>query len=480
MYDSAKVIETAVDHAPLIERAFSFIPRELDYVIEDIRGEIPSFVRGSYYLNGPGRFSRGDVQYRHWLDGDGMVYALHFDDNNVRFVNRFVRSKKFVAEESEKNAIFRTFGTAFDGDSLKRGLMIEPPVNVSVYPFAGKLLAFGEQGLPYQLDLHSLETLGQFDFGGSLNDISPFAAHPKIDPQTGEMFNFGISFSAQEPFLNLYRFDKQAQPIYRQRLKLDYAASLHDFGLSENYAIFYVHPYILDMQALSRGGKTLQESLSWQPALNSYLLIAGRETGEIECALPVGNRYCLHFINCFEADGLLNVDLLELERPVYDQYQPLSEMFANVSRGVPRCFRIDMRQRELIDSIALDYANAPDFPSVAPTNFMRSYTDFWMLGISAAGKSGRKFFDQLVHANWSGRAFDVYTAPPNCYLGGEPVFIPDTDANEKGLVICQLFEAENLNSSFLLFDANDIAKGAVAKLNLKEPIPFGFHASFIG
>ena len=351
-----------------------------------------------------------------------MISALHFDDHGVRFVNRFVRSKKFVSEEAEKRAIFRTFGTTFDGDQLKRGLMIEPPVNVSVYPFAGKLLAFGEQGLPYQLDSHSLETLGQFDFGGTINDISPFAAHPKIDPQTGEMFNFGISFSAREPFLNLYRFDKQAQLIYRQRLRLDYAASLHDFGLSENHAIFYVSPYILDMQSLARDGKPLMESLEWQPALNSSLMIAGRETGELECTLNVGNRYCLHFINCFEENGLLNVDVIELERPVYEEYQPLTEMFANVSQGCPVRFVIDVGKRELIEKISLDYVKAPDFPSVAPQNFMRSYTDFWMLGISTAGRSGRKFFDQLVHANWQTGAIEIYTSSAALLSGRRTCF----------------------------------------------------------
>ncbi len=477
MYDRAAVAENP-DFAPLIERAFSFIPRELDYVIEDIEGEIPSFVRGSYYLNGPARFVRGDVRYDHWLDGDGMIYAIHFDDDEVRFVNRFVRSKKFVAEETGGRAVFRAFGTSFEGDSLKRGLMTESPVNVSVYPFNGKILAFGEQGMPYQLDPRTLETTGQFDFGGAVNDITPFAAHPKIDPRTGEMFNFGISFSVREPLLNLYRFDKNARLIYRSRFSLDFAASLHDFGLSENYAVFYVSPYILDMQLLAREGKTLQESLVWQPSLGSRLLVAERETGKLVCTLPVGSRYCLHFINCFETDGFLNVDLLELERPVYEEYQPVSAMFTNVYKDFPARYVIDPQREKVIDSVLLDYGNAPDFPSVAPQNFTREYSDFWMLGMSNAGKRGRKFFDQLVHADWSGNKLDVYTTPPNRYLGGEPVFVPDPGAKNRGVVICQIFDAEKSATAFALFDANAVEAGPIALLKLIEPISLGFHGSF--
>jgi len=63
------------DYAPLLERAFSLDPCEQGYDVEAITGEIPDFVQGTYYLNGPARFGRAGLQYRHWLDGDGMVCA---------------------------------------------------------------------------------------------------------------------------------------------------------------------------------------------------------------------------------------------------------------------------------------------------------------------------------------------------------------------------------------------------------------------
>src|SRR3989442_1163356 len=182
------------DYAPLIERAFSLEPREQSYILEEIEGEVPEFIRGYYYLNGPARFSRAGLRYRHWLDGDGMVCSLRFDNGRVRFTNRFVRSAKLVAEEEADRPLFRAFGTAFDSDRLKRGVMLESPVNVSVYPYRETLLAFGEQGLPMELDPVTLESRGEFNFSGRLNDMTPFAAHPKFDHATGEMFNFGVAF----------------------------------------------------------------------------------------------------------------------------------------------------------------------------------------------------------------------------------------------------------------------------------------------
>ncbi|HEU4388553.1 MAG TPA: carotenoid oxygenase family protein [Blastocatellia bacterium] len=179
------------NYAPLIERAFTLNPAAQSYTIEEIEGRAPAFLRGTYFLNGPARFEYNGFKYRHWPDGDGMVCALCLDHEGIRFTNRFTRSNKFVAEEEAGQPLFRTFGTAFEGDQLKRSIMLESPVNVSVYPCFGRLLAFGEQGLPWELDPLTLETRGPFTFGGAINEVTPFSAHPKFD--RGEMVNFGVA-----------------------------------------------------------------------------------------------------------------------------------------------------------------------------------------------------------------------------------------------------------------------------------------------
>jgi all-trans-8'-apo-beta-carotenal 15,15'-oxygenase len=467
------------DFAPLIERAFSLHLREQSYLVKEIDGEVPDFIRGTYYLNGPAKFSRAGLTYRHWLDGDGMVCALQFERGRVHFTNRFVRSAKFVAEEEAGRPLFRAFGTAFDSDQLKRGIALESPVNVSVYPYDGSLLAFGEQGLPWELDPVTLETQGTFNFGGHLNDVSPFAAHPKFDYATGEMFNFGVAFSVSEPYLNIYRFDSQANLLYRKRLRLDYACSVHDFSLSPSYAVLYLSPYILNMEALVRDGRTLMDALSWKPERGSCLVVVSRETGEQVALIPIGQRYCLHLINCFENGNWLTVDVLELDQPIYDQYQNVPQLFTDVSEGQPVRFVVDMESHELIKRATIDYQLAPDFPSFDPRLCAQPYQNFWMLGISATGLRGRKFFDQLVRANWEDtKVCDVYQAPPLHYIGGEPIFIGDPNNERAGVVICQIFDAKRAMSAFAIFDAFNMTFGPLATLRLKEPIHFGFHASF--
>ena len=468
------------DFSPGIEGVFPNEFQECDCIVETTGQKLPDFVRGDYYLNGPARFGLGDVSYTHWLDGDGMVSLLHFGKDGINFRSRYVRSRKFSEEQQAGRPLFRAFGTSFAGSRLNRvNNGLESPANVSVYPFDSRLLVLGEQGVPWELDPETLETRGQFTFNGRLNDASPFAAHPKFDAESGEMFNFGVFFSSQTPRLYLYCFGAEGLR-YRKSISLEFPCSVHDFSLSKNFAVFYLSPYVLDIAGVLQEGRTVMDSLRWNPQLGSKLVVVGRRTGDVVASIPISNRYCLHLVNSFEEENRLIVDVLEFEEPLYGHYQPVPSLFDSVSPGGPVRFVVDLVSHELVERRALSYSKAPDFPAINPQRAMRSYEDFWMLGMSPTGVRGRKFFDQLVHANWNqDTVSDIYQSPPLKYLGGEPVLIAEPGSNpDQGIVVCQEFDAAQRQSSFLLFNACAVAEGPIARIPLQQPLYLGFHASF--
>jgi all-trans-8'-apo-beta-carotenal 15,15'-oxygenase len=465
-----------LDHAPGLDAAFERTPAERRGPVREIEGTVPAFLRGTYYLNGPARFERDGFRYGHWLDGDGMVCALRFGADGVSLTSRFVRGAKWRAEDEAGKPLFRAFGTAFSGDRLSRGgVTLESPLNVSVYPFGGKLLVFGEQGLPWELDPETLETRGEHTFGGRLGPVAPFAAHPKIDPETGELFNFGVSFAAGAPRLNLYRFDPKGGLVYRRRLPLPGPCSVHDFALSRQHVVFHLSPYHLDMESLTRGGSVM-DSLRWEPGPGTFLKVVSRETGEEIASVPVADRYSLHTINAFEAGDHLVVDFLELDRPVYDQYR-LPGLFEDVGEGRPVRLVVDLGTGRVVDRREIDYHLAPDFAAIDPARAGRPYEELWMLGISATGKPGRKFFDQLVHARWNG-PLDVWQAPAGQYLAGEPAFAGDPDEPGAGAVLCPLFDAVRGETAFAVFDARRVAGGPVAVLHPGGALHLAFHGIF--
>jgi all-trans-8'-apo-beta-carotenal 15,15'-oxygenase len=464
---------TATDLAPYLERCFLFEATEDSYRVDGIEGRIPEAVRGAYYVNGPARFERAGARYKHWLDGDGMVCSLRFSDDGVHFTNRFIGTPKLTEEEAEGRFLYRGFGTAFEGDRLRRNVMLEPPVNVSVYPYAGTLLAFGEQCLPIELDANTLQTRGEFDFNGKLNGLSPFAAHAKFDPATGHMLNFGISYAADNPVANIYEFDSQANLIRRRRHPIRMPHSNHDFGFSENYVVFYLSPLLMNFPKFWGERVSVMDALTWEPEKGSRILVVPRASKEAAAfEIPVGSGYCLHLINAFEQDGHLTVDILELEAPVYPEYQPIPDVFGTVAPCRPTRYVIDIAAQKLVETKVMKYDLAPDFPNIDPHLPGKPYSDFWMLGISESGKPGRKFFNQLAHGSWkSGDVQDIYQAEPGVYLGGEPIFI-------EGSVLCEELDGRNQKSAYVVFDAANVSAGPIARIPLRHQIHPGFHSSF--
>ncbi len=61
-----------------------------------------------------------------------------------------------------------------------------------------------EAALPTELALGTLETIGEYDFGGRLG--SAMTAHPKLDAETGEMLFFG--YSPFPPYLQYHVADR--------------------------------------------------------------------------------------------------------------------------------------------------------------------------------------------------------------------------------------------------------------------------------
>ena len=64
--------------------------------------------------------------------------------------------------------------------------------NTNIVWHGGKLFALEEGHRPFALDPETLAAQGYWDFGGAFTGAR-FTAHPKIDPETGEMVFFAYS-----------------------------------------------------------------------------------------------------------------------------------------------------------------------------------------------------------------------------------------------------------------------------------------------
>jgi carotenoid cleavage dioxygenase-like enzyme len=79
---------------------------------------------------------------------------------------------------------------------------------------------------------------------------------------------------------------------------IDKAFMIHDFTITEHYALFVIGPAILDVDAMLTGGSML----SWQPELGTRIALVPRSgNGPVNFA-EFGPFWVWHFANAYE-DG---------------------------------------------------------------------------------------------------------------------------------------------------------------------------------
>jgi carotenoid cleavage dioxygenase len=339
-------------------------------------------------------------------------------------------------------------------------------------------LAFGEQGLPWSIDPVTLETLEEWTFGGSLNQVSPLSAHPHFDPVTGEMVTFGVSFAATQPTLQLYRFGADGSLRRRDRVPLPMPASIHDFALSAGHAVFWVSPYLLDFRRMREGGSVM-DALEWCPEIGSRLLVVRRDDGQVVAEVPVGKGYSLHSINAHEPEpGRIVLDVIELDEPAYPSYM-LDELLAAAPLGRPVRLEIDLARNQVVQRTTCRFDWAPDFPVIAPSTSGRQVEHVWMLGMSQARRPDLKFFDTLARVAWSQpEATDLWQAAQGDFLVGEAA-VAEAPAGEADLVLCPLFDAATRHTRLAVFRALEIAAGPIATVDFGTSFAPGFHGCWV-
>ncbi len=154
------------NYAPVAEEITAF---DLPVV-----GELPAELSGRYLRNGPNPAGEVDPSTHHWFMGDGMVHGIRLNEGRAEWYrNRYVGSTRISEMRGQPDIAGPNWNNQPGGP------------NTNVGGFAGSTWAMVEAGgCPVELT-YELETIGRNDFYGTLPGA--FTAHPKVDPDTGEM-----------------------------------------------------------------------------------------------------------------------------------------------------------------------------------------------------------------------------------------------------------------------------------------------------
>jgi carotenoid cleavage dioxygenase-like enzyme len=138
------------------------------------------------------------------------------------------RTPRFLAERSAHRALFGSWGNPATTDPSVIG-KDSNIANTNIVWHAGKLLALQEAHPPFAVDPETLASEGYWDFAGALK-TGRFTAHPKIDPETGEMVFFAYNIGGAITTTIAYGFADRTGKLTRlETFEAPYSALVHDF-----------------------------------------------------------------------------------------------------------------------------------------------------------------------------------------------------------------------------------------------------------
>jgi carotenoid cleavage dioxygenase-like enzyme len=459
---------SASDHGnPFLAGNFAPVRSEDDFTDLPVAGDIPKELAGTLYRNGPNpQYEPRDPDY-HWFSGDGMVHAFTFAAGKVSYRNRFVRTPKWQLEHSAGKALFGTFDNPATTDAAAAG-NDSGVANTNIVWHAHRLLALEEAHQPFELDPHTLMPRGYLPYAGS---AERFTAHPKTDPETGELVFFGYMAGA-ELFSDRVAYgvvDRNGGVERLDTFTAPYCSMIHDFFVTKSYVAFPVLPLSGSLSRALRGAPPF----AWEPEKGSHVgLIRRNAAVETMRWFTTDPCYLFHPMNMWEEGDRLYADVMQYEAaPLFPNADgsPGKREAARLARWTfDLSGRTDTITREYIDD------TAGEFPRFDERRAGGAYVHGWFAG----RVRGAALFDSIVHVDLRCGRKRVYTFPEGD-TPSEPVFVARGAAEGDGWLLSVVYRGREDKSDIAVFDATEIAEGPVGLARLPRRVPFGFHGNWV-
>jgi carotenoid cleavage dioxygenase-like enzyme len=438
-----------------------------------VEGEIPADVRGAFYRAVPDPAFPPKFDDDNVLSGDGMISKLHFhDDGSVDFAMKFVQTARHKAEVAAGRALFGRYRNPYTDEPQVAGVD-RTVANTTPVWHAGKLLMTKEDGHAYRIDPHTLDTIGSYDFDGALKSET-MTAHVRIDPVSGEMFFYGYECDGLASTKVAYCIaDKQGKLVREQWFDVPYCSMMHDFVITENYALFPVYPTTADLERLKAGG----EHWIHQLELESWVGVMPRygDVSEIKWFKGPKGVSCYHMMNAHEdADGHLQFDQCLSSVNAFPFIQRASGLNIPPWEMKGGLTRWTINVNDGSDEVVENLIGPPgDFPVIPAAEQGRPYGRGWMLSMNPEMQGPPVFggpvgamFNMLLRWDLRGGPPQSLALPPAmCF--NEPVHVPSSAAGHDGWLIVNVDTQTGPNDfshAAWIIDAGNVSAGPVAKI----------------
>lgn len=443
-----------------------------------ISGVIPQGLRGSFYRNGPALFERGGQKIGHWCDGDGAILGVHFTNQEAMGVYRYVQTEAYKTEEKAGKFIFGSYGQTPTGPIWKQlTIPMKNSANNAVLALPDRLLALWEAGNPSALDLQTLDTLG-LDEQMGLEKNLPYSAHPKKDPDTGDIYNFGVSYGTKGT-LHLYRSDFTGKIQQQKTIPLDSLPLIHDFVLTAEYLVFFIPPVRLNLLPFLSKQKSFSESLSWQPSKGTEILVIDRKTFSVVSQGKTKPWFQWRFGNGYVDDlGMVIIEVVRYDN--FDINQRLAEIptgeIKTTAQGKLWQIHLDPQSAEIITMKPL-FDQGCEYPTINPHLVGKPWRFTYLAVHQKEANISQELPGAIACFDYQTEKLTVANLGENRYPVS-PIYAPDLKNPDQGWILTEIFDGNNTCSEIWIFDADCLDVKPICKLALPYVVPFGFHGTW--
>jgi len=458
----------------------------------EVEGEIPAEIEGAFFRAVPDNAYAPMFPDDIALNANGMVARFDFQDGAVDYDIKYVETDRYKAEKEARRALFGQYRNPFTDDPSVEGVD-RTVANTTPVWHAGRLFMTKEDGLGHEINPHTLETVGKWTYGGALKSET-FTAHPRVDAETGELFFFGYEADGLcTPDVAYCIADKDGNLVSEQWFQQPYLSTIHDFVITEKYAVFPIFPTLADLDRLKQGGAHWahrQDLESWVGIMPRY--------GKVEemkwIKGPTGVS-AFHEVNAYDDGDLVHIDLCLTSTNAFSFMReagginiPQQEIQGALTR-----WTIDMSKDE--PTLEEKPIGPPgDLPRLADADQGRPYRATWYLSMNPqggppmpGGPVGANFNALIRFEPGNGRV-ELMGVPPGAAIS-EPVHIASREPGHEGWLLSVIDMPNHpdpsqqipgdYSSEVWVIDAGNVAAGPIAKVKTGLALRSQVHGAWV-
>lgn len=442
----------------------------------------------------------GEVSYANMADGWAKINKFNVDATGVRWSSKFLATQTYKECMAAEELLPQMTMGPVKPDNWGIGDLADITAHtdntiVTVTKMGNDFIAATDLPKVNIFDPATLEWVEYIDQSDGKATMS--TAHFVPEPGTDNILNYWVKgIPGVWDTLHLIRYPggDLHNPQDVGSFHLEYETMIHQFSVTEHYAIFMLYPINIDFVcATANLLHNMLECVRWfGDKTDAQIHIFNLETGAHTGPIKTDGVYSTHHINAYESnENDLETIVMDVVIPPWyalknftdkDSMLNTPDTGANENLFKITRYQIDVKNRHVFSSDWKDafpgaqpFYNQFDFPKVNPNYYGYSYC--YAYG-QALVENYRQYLVKKNLCTTDHEIQDKIWYKENHY-SGEPMFIPRPGATEEddGVVMVIVLDGTTELSYLMLLDGQTFE--TIAEARMDTHIPMSIHGTWV-